>query len=36
MRAIPSAIAGLLVIEPAVHGDERGDVADELPFRWHP
>jgi dTDP-4-dehydrorhamnose 3,5-epimerase-like enzyme len=48
VQARPTRLDGLVALEPAVHGDERGlfvdtaaaprlsAITDELPFQWHP
>jgi dTDP-4-dehydrorhamnose 3,5-epimerase len=35
MRAIPTRIEGLVVIEPVVHGDERGFFCETYRQAWH-
>ncbi len=35
MRALPVSIDGLLVIEPTVHGDERGFFSETYRRQWH-
>jgi dTDP-4-dehydrorhamnose 3,5-epimerase len=35
MRALPTSLAGLVVIEPAVHGDERGFFIETYRRQWH-
>lgn len=35
MRALPLRLAGLTVIEPAVHGDERGFFVETYKREWH-
>jgi dTDP-4-dehydrorhamnose 3,5-epimerase len=35
MRLLPTALAGLVVIEPAVHGDERGFFTETYRREWH-
>jgi dTDP-4-dehydrorhamnose 3,5-epimerase len=35
MRVLPTALAGLVVIEPAVHADERGFFIETYRREWH-
>lgn len=35
MRVLPTSLAGLVVIEPAVHGDERGFFIETYRRQWH-
>src|SRR6202050_2730551 len=35
MRVLPTGLAGLTVIEPAVHGDERGFFIETYRREWH-
>jgi len=35
MRVLPSRLAGLVMIEPAVHGDERGFFIETYRRQWH-
>jgi dTDP-4-dehydrorhamnose 3,5-epimerase len=35
VRAVPLSLAGLVAIEPAVHGDERGFFAETYRREWH-
>jgi dTDP-4-dehydrorhamnose 3,5-epimerase len=35
VRAVPLRLAGLVAIEPAVHGDERGFFAETYRREWH-
>ncbi|HEX4187110.1 MAG TPA: dTDP-4-dehydrorhamnose 3,5-epimerase [Solirubrobacteraceae bacterium] len=35
MRAVPLRLAGLVAIEPAVHGDERGFFVETYRREWH-
>jgi dTDP-4-dehydrorhamnose 3,5-epimerase len=35
MRPIPTRIAGLVVVEPTVHGDERGFLCETYRCEWH-
>lgn len=35
MRALPAAISGLVVVEPDVHGDERGLFTETYRSSWH-
>jgi dTDP-4-dehydrorhamnose 3,5-epimerase len=35
VRAVPLRLAGLVAIEPAVHGDERGFFAETYRHEWH-
>jgi dTDP-4-dehydrorhamnose 3,5-epimerase len=35
VRALPVRLAGLVVIEPSVHGDERGFFAETYRREWH-
>ena len=35
MRALPARLPGLVVIEPAVHGDERGFFTETYRRQWH-
>jgi dTDP-4-dehydrorhamnose 3,5-epimerase len=36
VRAVPLRLPGLVAIEPAVHGDERGFFAETYRREWHP
>jgi dTDP-4-dehydrorhamnose 3,5-epimerase len=35
MRVLPTGLAGLVIIEPAVHGDERGFFIETYRREWH-
>jgi dTDP-4-dehydrorhamnose 3,5-epimerase len=35
VRALPSRLAGLVIIEPVVHGDERGFFCETYRHEWH-
>ena len=35
MRLLPTALSGVVVIEPAVHGDERGFFCETYRGQWH-
>jgi len=35
MRVLPTALPGVVVIEPAVHGDERGFFCETYRSQWH-